>query len=209
VAGVDGRIVGSPVSRSVGLAAGTTARPTTTSASRNAAPSARISQSRLELRPVGDGGVTWGCPAARRSASRTASAALAKDPPRAPNAGADQQRWSRYGRFWSQVVAVALGVPANMVAIWSQSSDPTAVSDPMTGPLTSSQPSPVPAGPSRPSTSLLILVNSRLGGPSRASVPACHAWHGRNVVAGSGRRRQTGSLVTRRSRGRAESRAPD
>jgi hypothetical protein len=91
-----------------------------------------------------------------------------------------------------------LGVPANMVAIWSQSSDPTAVSDPMTGPLTSSQPSPVPAGPSHPFVSPLVLVNGHNADPIRASVPARHVRHGCNVVAVSGHRRQTGSLATRR-----------
>jgi hypothetical protein len=34
------------------------------------------------------------------------------------------------GRWWSQVVAVELGVPANVVAVWSQSGAPTQVSDP-------------------------------------------------------------------------------
>jgi hypothetical protein len=61
-----------------------------------------------------------------------------------------------------------------------------------------SQPSPVPHGPSHPFASPLVLVNSRSAGPSRACVPACHAWHGRNVVAVSSHERQTLCLVTRR-----------
>ena len=44
---------------------------------------------------------------------------------------------ARHGRWWSQVVAVALGVAANVVAVWSQSADPTAVGNLVTGPLTS------------------------------------------------------------------------
>jgi hypothetical protein len=63
-----------------------------------------------------------------------------------------------------------------------------------------SQPTPVPARPPGPSASPLILVNGNVTRPSRASVPACHAWLGRNVVAGSGCRRQTGHLATRVSR---------
>jgi hypothetical protein len=38
-------------------------------------------------------------------------------------------------RLWSQVVAVASGLPANVVAVWSQLDDPTPSSDPVTGPL--------------------------------------------------------------------------
>ena len=51
--------------------------------------------------------------------------------------GSDQQRWSWHGRLWSQVVAVRLGVSANVAADWSQSADRTALTDPMTGPLIS------------------------------------------------------------------------
>jgi len=40
---------------------------------------------------------------------------------------------SHGGRRWSQVVAVAQGVPADVVAIWSQSGGPRAPSDPVTG----------------------------------------------------------------------------
>jgi hypothetical protein len=39
------------------------------------------------------------------------------------------------GLVWSQVVAVAQGVPANVVAIWSQSGDPTSGGGPAIGPL--------------------------------------------------------------------------
>jgi hypothetical protein len=49
-----------------------------------------------------------------------------------------------------------------------------------------SQPSPVPARPPAPSVSPLVLVNRHIADPSRASVPARHARHGRNVVAVSG-----------------------
>jgi hypothetical protein len=45
----------------------------------------------------------------------------------------------------------------------------------------------------------MVLVNGPVAGPSRASVPARHAWRGRNVVAVSGCRRQTRSLATGRS----------
>jgi hypothetical protein len=47
--------------------------------------------------------------------------------------GSDQQRCRRGGRLWSQVVAVAQGVPANVVAVWSQSGNFGAASDPVTG----------------------------------------------------------------------------
>jgi hypothetical protein len=53
-----------------------------------------------------------------------------------------------------------------------------------------SQPSPVPAHPPGPAPSLLVLVNGRIAGSSRASIPARHAPHGRSVVAGSSRRRR-------------------
>jgi hypothetical protein len=119
------------------------------------------------------------------------------------------------------VVAAAQGVPANVVAIWSQSGDLTRASGRVTGPLTSvfggaprgirtpnrqirSQPSPVPAPPSGPFVSPPVLVNSHVAGPTRASVPDRHARLGRNVVAVSGRRRQTGRLVTGRLLGHAE-----
>jgi hypothetical protein len=39
------------------------------------------------------------------------------------------------GRSWSQVVAGTSGLPANVVVVWSQLDDPTASSDPATGPL--------------------------------------------------------------------------
>ena len=42
---------------------------------------------------------------------------------------------ARRGRRWSQVVAVRLAVPANVVAIWSQSSDLTPSSGAVAGPL--------------------------------------------------------------------------
>jgi hypothetical protein len=117
-------------------------------------------------------------------------------------------------------------VPANVVAIWSQSGDPTAGSDLAIGPLTSgfggaprgirtpnrqirSQASPVPARPSRPFLSPLVLVNGHAVELSRASVPAGHTPHGRNVVAVSDHRRQTGRLVPGRPPSRSESRAPD
>jgi hypothetical protein len=45
----------------------------------------------------------------------------------------DQQQWSLSRRVWSQVVAAAQRVPANVVAVWSQSGDPTAGGDPVTG----------------------------------------------------------------------------
>jgi hypothetical protein len=64
-----------------------------------------------------------------------------------------------------------------------------------------SQPSPVPTRPSGPCASPLVLVNGPVARPSRGSVPARHAWLGRNVVAVSGQRRQTGRLVTGRSPG--------
>jgi len=102
-----------------------------------------------------------------------------------------------------------------VVAVWSQSGALTSSSGAVTGPLSwgfggpprgirtpnrqiRSQPSPIPAPPSHPLASPLVLVNGRVAGPSRASVPARHAWHGRNVVAVSGCRRQTGGLATRR-----------
>jgi hypothetical protein len=72
-----------------------------------------------------------------------------------------------------------------------------------------SQPSPIPARPPGPSASPLVLANGRITGPNRPSVPARHAWLGRNVVAVSGCRRQTGSLAIGNSPGLAEPRAPD
>jgi hypothetical protein len=72
-----------------------------------------------------------------------------------------------------------------------------------------SQPSPVPARPPDPFASPLVLVNGHLAGPIRACVPAHHGWHGRNVVAVSGRCRQTGRLVTGRSPDALRPRAPD
>jgi hypothetical protein len=59
-----------------------------------------------------------------------------------------------------------------------------------------SQPSPVPARPPRPFTSPLVQASGHIACPSRASVPALHAWLGRNVVAVSGSCRQTECLVT-------------
>ena len=105
------------------------------------------------------------------------------------------------GPWWSQVVAV-----------WSQSGALTSSSGAVTGPLSwgfggaprgirtpnrqiRSQPPPVPARPPIPVASLLVLVNGHVAVLSRVSVPARHAPHGRNVVAASGRRRQTGSLA--------------
>jgi hypothetical protein len=49
--------------------------------------------------------------------------------------GADQRECNRNGRSWSQVVAVGLRVPADMVAVWSQSGCPAAGSDAVTWPL--------------------------------------------------------------------------
>jgi hypothetical protein len=115
----------------------------------------------------------------------------------------------------SQGVAALWRVPANGVAIGSQSGDLPSLGDPVTGPLTSGvggaprgirtpnrqirgQPSPVPAGPSYPFPSPLVLVNGHNADPIRVSVPARHVRHGCNVVAVSGHRRQTGSLATRR-----------
>jgi hypothetical protein len=72
-----------------------------------------------------------------------------------------------------------------------------------------SQPSPIPARPPGPFASPLVLVNGRVAGSSRASVPGCHVWHGRNVVAVSGLCRQTESLVTQRLGAVLEARAPD
>jgi hypothetical protein len=159
------------------------------------------------------GRVTWDAELhATRRAEQPSQHSVAIRPGRL-RAGSDQQKRSRYGRLWSQVVAAAQGVPANVVAIWSQSADPAAVSDPVTGPLTSgfggaprgirtpnrqirSQPSPVPARPSRPFASPMVLVNGPVGGSGRASVPTRHAWHGGNVVAISDHGRQTRSLAT-------------
>jgi hypothetical protein len=90
-------------------------------------------------------------------------------------------------------VAAVCGVPADGVAIGSQSGGPTASSDPVTGPLTSrfggapreirtpnrqirSQPSPVPTRPPGLFASLLVLVNGNVAAPIRACVPARHAW---------------------------------
>jgi hypothetical protein len=101
---------------------------------------------------------------------------------------------------WSQVVAARLGVPANVVAVWSQFAAPQVSSSPITGPLSCgdggaprgirtpnrqfrSQPSSVPVRPAGPFASPLVLVNGHVAGTSRASVPARHAWLGRNVVA--------------------------
>jgi hypothetical protein len=112
----------------------------------------------------------------------------------------------------SQGVAAVLGVPADGVAIGSQFGEPTQVSTPVTGPLSCgvggaprgirtpnrqirSQPSPVPARPPAPSASLLVLLNGHVTGSTRASVPGRHAPHGRNLVAVSAQRRQTGSLA--------------
>jgi hypothetical protein len=63
--------------------------------------------------------------------------------------------------------------------------------------------------PTRPFVSPLVLVNGRLASPSRTSVPARHAPHGRNVVAVSGCCRQTGCLATGRFSDQAWPRAPD
>jgi hypothetical protein len=38
-------------------------------------------------------------------------------------------------RLWSQVVAAASGLAANVVAVWSQSTDPAPSSDTVTGQL--------------------------------------------------------------------------
>jgi hypothetical protein len=146
----------------------------------------------------------------RRRRKRTA---LAATNGRRLHISADQQRWSQYGRLWSQVVAVPSGVPANVVAVWSQSGDPTALSGPVTGPLSwgdsgaprgirtpnrqiRSQPSPVPARPPGPLAFPLVPVNGHVAGPTRASVPTRHARHGGNLVAVSAQRHQTGSLAT-------------
>jgi len=116
----------------------------------------------------------------------------------------------------SQGVAAALGVPAIGVAIGSQSGELLSLGSPVTGPLTSrfggaprgirtpnrqirSQPSPIPARPPDHFASPLILVNGHAADANRASVPTCIAWLGRNVVAVSGRRRQTERLAIDRS----------
>ncbi len=93
----------------------------------------------------------WGQPVAGSSSSSPAMVAVSSgtpnctpraeqrrsrpEPPTGLHAGADQQQRSRNGPWWSQVVAAAQGVPANVVAVWSQSGDPAAPSDSATGPL--------------------------------------------------------------------------
>src|SRR5829696_7058979 len=113
------------------------------------------------------------------------------------------------------VVAVVVELPANVVAVWSQSGVPIASSDPVTGPLSCgdggaprgvrtpnrqirSHAPASPASPSHPSASALVLVDGHVAGPGRTSVPAYHVRDGGNVVAVSGRRRQTGRLATGR-----------
>jgi hypothetical protein len=112
------------------------------------------------------------------------------------------------------MVAARSGVPANVVAVWSQSGTPTASSDPLTGPLSCgdggaprgirtpnrqirSQPSPVPARPPRPFASLPVLVNGHVAGSGRTLIPARHVQLGRNVVTNSRHGRQTRSLAMR------------
>jgi hypothetical protein len=60
-------------------------------------------------------------------------------------------------RLWSQVVAVASGLPANVVAVWSQSGVPIASSDPVTGPLSCGD-SGVPRGIRTPNRQIRRLV---------------------------------------------------
>ncbi len=55
---------------------------------------------------------------------------------------------------------------------------------------------PVPAHPLCPSASPSSQLNGHAAGRSRASVPACPAPHGRNLVAVSGHRCQTRCLAT-------------
>jgi hypothetical protein len=114
--------------------------------------------------------------------------------------------------MWSQVVADALGVPANVVAVWSQSGVPTAGSGPVTGRLSCgvggaprgirtsnrqirSLTAAVPAVLLLP-PSPLVLVSSHFPAPTQVSFPACHGRFGGNLVAVSGHRRQTRRLVT-------------
>jgi hypothetical protein len=109
---------------------------------------------------------------------------------------------------------------------WVAVGDLPAYSSPAIGPLTSgfggaprgirtpnrqirSQPSPIPARPPDPSVSPFALVSGHVAGPSRTSVPACHASLGRNVVAISGHRRQTRCLATGLPRPPSLGRAPD
>jgi hypothetical protein len=48
-------------------------------------------------------------------------------------AGRERPGMGQLGRLWWQVVAVRPRVPANVVAVWSQSGDPTPSSGPQTG----------------------------------------------------------------------------
>jgi hypothetical protein len=100
-----------------------------------------------DLQPVGcddigivDPGVAGGVVVQRRPWRVVAVAVAVDDGQRLQpttwlrlNGGGEQQECSRNRRSWSQVIAARSGVPANVVAVWSQSGTPTASSDPLTG----------------------------------------------------------------------------
>jgi hypothetical protein len=92
-----------------------------------------------------------------------------------PHGVSGQQRWSRRGRLWSQVVAVGQGVPANVVAAWSQLGDPIGRSDPVTGPLTSVD-GGAPRGIRTPNRQIRSLVLSVDLVGSRRIWPAQVGW---------------------------------
>ena len=51
----------------------------------------------------------------------------------AAHAVGDQEERRLERRAWSQVVAVTSGLPADVVAVWSQVDDPTATATPLQG----------------------------------------------------------------------------
>jgi hypothetical protein len=144
--------------------------------------------------------------AAGSSSAKISGNSGMSDWPAAPSPRA----WLRRCGQW---VAAVSGVPANGVAIGSQSGNLPAFSSSTTGPLSCgfggaprgirtpnrqirSQPSPVPTRPHRPFASPLVQVNGHIADPNRASVPARPVPHGRNLVAVSRHRRQTRRLAT-------------
>jgi hypothetical protein len=120
--------------------------------------------------------------------------------------------------LWSQVVAVASGLAANVVAVWSQSGLSDSASNPVAGPLSCGF-AGAPRGirtpnrqirslvwgflacPSLPVASPLVLVDSQVADPGLTFVPACHARRGGNVVAVSRPGGQTACLATSRRPG--------
>jgi hypothetical protein len=75
------------------------------------------------------------------------------------------------GRRWSQVVAVASGLPANVVAVWSQSGLSDSASNPVAGPLSCGF-AGAPRGIRTPNRQIRSLVT---GGPPPTSLDSTGA----------------------------------